>query len=61
MLEIKNRHICHQDIPTIHNGYCISKPVDYATKNEVSCFKASLLAISPTKNNCYVAFVTSSV
>jgi len=26
---------CHQDIPTIHNGYCISNAVDYAKKNYV--------------------------
>ena len=45
MLEIKNLHIlalktdtslfCHRDIPTIHNGYCISNTVDYAKKNNV--------------------------
>ena len=26
---------CHLDIPTIHNGYCVSKAVDYAKKNDV--------------------------
>jgi len=26
---------CHQDIPTIHNGYCVSNAVDYAQKNDV--------------------------
>jgi len=26
---------CHRDIPTIHNGYCVSNAVDYAKKNDV--------------------------
>ena len=26
---------CHRDIPTIHNGYCVSKAVDYAKRNYV--------------------------
>jgi len=24
-----------RDIPTIHNGYCVSNAVDYAKKNDV--------------------------
>ena len=26
---------CYRDIPTIHNGYCVSNAVDYAKKNDV--------------------------
>ena len=49
MLKIKKLHvftfllwkqtICvsaiDRDIPTIHNGYCVSNEVDYAKKNDV--------------------------
>ena len=44
MLEIKKLHFfalkadtslfCHRDIPTIHNGYCVSNAVEYAKKND---------------------------
>ena len=30
-----NALFCHRDIPTIHNGYCVSNAVDYAKKNYV--------------------------
>ena len=26
---------CHRDIPTIHNGYCVSTAVDYTKKTEL--------------------------
>ena len=32
-LKTDNSLFCHQDIPAIHNGYCVSNPVDYAKKN----------------------------
>jgi len=34
-LKTENLLSCHWDIPTIHNGYCVSNAVDYAKKNEV--------------------------
>ena len=34
-LKTDNALFCHQDIPTIHNGYCVSNGVDYAKKNYV--------------------------
>ena len=34
-LKTDNSFFCHQDIPTIHNGYCVSNAVDYAKKNDV--------------------------
>jgi len=34
-LKTDNSLFCHQDIPTIHNGYCVSNAVDYAKKNNV--------------------------
>ena len=33
--ETDNSLFCHRDIPTIHNGYCVSNAVDYAKKNDV--------------------------
>ena len=30
-----NSLFCHRDIPTIHNGYCVSNAVDYEKKNDV--------------------------
>ena len=35
ILKRDNSLFCHRDIPTIHNGYCISNAVDYAKKNDV--------------------------
>ena len=32
-LKTDNSLFCHRDIPTIHNGYCVSNAVDYAKKN----------------------------
>jgi len=29
-LKTKHALFCHQDIPTMHNGYCVSNAVDYA-------------------------------
>jgi len=34
-LKTDNSLFCHRDIPTIHNGYCVSNAVDYAKKNDV--------------------------
>jgi len=34
-LKTHNSLFCHRDIPTIHNGYCVSNAVDYAKKNDV--------------------------
>jgi len=34
-LKTDNSLFCHQDNPTIHNGYCVSNAVDYAKKNDV--------------------------
>jgi len=34
-LKTDNSLFCHRDIPTIHNGYCVSNAVDYAQKNDV--------------------------
>jgi len=34
-LKTDNSLFCHRDIPTIHNGYCVSYAVDYAKKNDV--------------------------
>ena len=30
---------CHRDIPTIHNGYCVSNAVDYCVSNAVDYAK----------------------
>jgi len=35
-LKTDNSLFCHRDIPTIHNGYCVSNAVDNAKKNDVS-------------------------
>jgi len=35
LLETDNSLFCHGDIPTIHNGYCVSNAVDYSKKNDV--------------------------
>ena len=40
-LKTDNSLFCHRDIPTKHNGYCVSNAVDYAKKNDV------LLTICP--------------
>jgi len=34
-LKTDNSLCCHLDIPTRHNGYCVSNTVDYAKKNDV--------------------------
>jgi len=34
-LKTDNSPFCHQDIPTIQNGNCVSNAVDYAKKNDV--------------------------
>jgi len=34
-LKSDNLFFCHWDIPTRHNGYCVSNAVDYAKKNGV--------------------------
>jgi len=34
-LKTDNSLFCHQYIPSIHNGYCISNAVDYAKQNDV--------------------------
>ena len=34
-LKTDNSLFCHRDIPTIHNGYCVSNVVDYAKINDV--------------------------
>jgi len=34
-LKTDNSPFCHRDIPSIHNGYCVSNAVDYAKKNYV--------------------------
>jgi len=34
-LKTDNSLFCHRDVPTIHNGYCVSNVVDYAQKNDV--------------------------
>jgi len=34
-LKKDNSFYCHRDIPTIHNGYCVSNAVDYTKKNDV--------------------------
>ena len=34
-LKTDKSFFCHRDIPTIHNGYCVSNTVDYAKKNYV--------------------------
>ena len=34
-LKTDNSLFCHHDIPTLHNGYCVSNAVDYAKKNDV--------------------------
>ena len=34
-LKTDNSLFCHRDIPTLHNGYCVSNTVDYAKKNDV--------------------------
>jgi len=34
-LKTDNSLFCDRDIPTIHNGYCVSNAIDYAKKNEV--------------------------
>jgi len=34
-LKNDNSRFCHPDIPTLHNGYCVSNAVDYAKKNHV--------------------------
>jgi len=34
-LKTDNSLLCHRDIPTIHNGYCVSKAVDYSKINDV--------------------------
>jgi len=34
-LKTDNLFFCQRDIPTIHNGYCVSNAVDYAKKNYV--------------------------
>ena len=33
-LKTENSLFCHRDIPTIHDGYCVSNAVDYAKKND---------------------------
>ena len=35
VLKTDNSRFCHQDIPTIHNGYCVSNAVNYAKKSDV--------------------------
>jgi len=35
VLKTDNSLFCHRDMPTIHNGYCVSNAVDYAKKNDV--------------------------
>jgi len=34
-LKTDNSRFCHRDIPSIHNGYCVSNAVDCAKKNYV--------------------------
>jgi len=34
-LKTDNSLFCNRDIPTIHNGYCVSNAVDYAKKIDV--------------------------
>ena len=34
-LKTDNSLFCHWNIPTIHNGYCVSNAVDYAKVNDV--------------------------
>jgi len=34
-LKTDNLLFCHRDIPTIHNGYCLSNAGDNAKKNDV--------------------------
>jgi len=34
-LKTDNSLLCHRDIPTLHNGYCVSNAVDYAKENYV--------------------------
>ena len=43
VLKTDNSLFCHQGIPNIHNGYCVSNAADYAKKNNIlptnfSCF-----------------------
>ena len=35
-LKTDNLLFCHEDIPTIHKGYCVSNTVDYAKKIDFS-------------------------
>jgi len=35
LLKTDNSFFCHRDIPTIHNGYCVSNAEDYAKKTDV--------------------------
>jgi len=34
-LKTDNLLFLHRDIPTTHNGYCVSNAVDYVKKNDV--------------------------
>jgi len=34
-LKTDSSFFCHWDIPTVHNGYCVSNAIDYAKKNDV--------------------------
>jgi len=34
-LKTDNSLFCYRDMPTIHNGYCVSNAVDYTKKNDV--------------------------
>jgi len=36
-LKTDNSLFCHRDIPTIHNSYCVSNAIDYATIYQRLC------------------------
>ena len=54
-LKKDNSLFCHRDIPTIHNGNCVSNAVDYAKKkdftNDFSTESRSVIIDFSTEHN----------
>ena len=56
VLKADNSPFLHRDIPTIHNGYCVSNAVDYAKKSDVlptilSWIRGSVIIYFSTEHN----------
>jgi len=51
LMKTDNSLFCHRDIPTIHNGYCVSNAVDYAKKNNVLPTILSTFSLEGVNNN----------